>query len=202
MEKGFNDDELADIMNEIESLEKEFSDEVQGVDEAVLNEAENTAAQEKHIEESSGPEMSDNSSDASSEEVEEVKAAAASHVEHEESVIAEHEAEEVVASQEKEVISELAKMPVEEVVAKHEPQDDNVHPISHNHEHHSNQGQQHFSHSKMDFSIEGEMSLNFNFHVSGQTVKLHIEEGNFAIELDGGMKFILPLEQNKVKKAA
>lgn len=26
MDKGFNDDELADIMNEIESLEKEFSD--------------------------------------------------------------------------------------------------------------------------------------------------------------------------------
>ena len=25
MEKGFNDDELADIMNEIESLEKEFA---------------------------------------------------------------------------------------------------------------------------------------------------------------------------------
>ncbi len=29
MEKGFNDDELADIMNEIESLEKEFSTETQ-----------------------------------------------------------------------------------------------------------------------------------------------------------------------------
>lgn len=186
MEKGFNDDELADIMNEIESLEKEFSDEVQGVDEAVLGESENAAEQEGHVEEVSGPEMSDTHPE----------------VNEEEPMVAEHSSEEVVGSQEKEVISELAKMPVEEVVAKHEPQDDNVHPISQNHSHDINQNHQHFSHSKMDFSIEGEMSLNFNFHVSGQTVKLHIEEGNFAIELDGGMKFILPLEQNKVKKAA
>lgn len=31
MDKGFNDDELADIMNEIESLEKDFHDEVEDV---------------------------------------------------------------------------------------------------------------------------------------------------------------------------
>ena len=31
MDKGFNDDELADIMNEIESLEKEFHDESEDV---------------------------------------------------------------------------------------------------------------------------------------------------------------------------
>ena len=33
MEKGFNDDELADIMNEIESLEEEFSEDINKVSE-------------------------------------------------------------------------------------------------------------------------------------------------------------------------
>jgi hypothetical protein len=38
MEKGFNDQELADIMNEIEALEKEFQDPQQHVDNSVMAE--------------------------------------------------------------------------------------------------------------------------------------------------------------------
>ena len=54
------------------------------------------------------------------------------------------------------------------------------------------------THSKMDFSISGDMQMQLNFTVAGQVVKLNVDEENgFRIEMEGGATFSLPLSQNK-----
>ena len=173
MEKGFNDDELADIMNEIESLEKEFSEETQS--EPVV--AEDPIAQEmaESAEEEPVAEMVE-------EAVEEPVA-------------------EVFQEPVAEVLAEVAEMPVEKVVAQHEIFEENVHPISAPSavKAPATTG----GHSSMSFTVEGDMKLDLNFNVSGKQVQLNISENGFELELEGGMKFSIPLDdQSSHKKSA
>lgn len=53
----------------------------------------------------------------------------------------------------------------------------------------------------MSFHIEGDMKLNLNFCFAGKSVDLHITDEGFEIEVDGGMKFTIPVaSETKLKK--
>ena len=148
MDQGFNDDELADIMNEIESLEQEFSEDVK-------------------------PDQ----------------------------VEAPREATEVAETAE--VVSELSQKPIEEVeqAHKHAHDDQNVHSLKSESVDHDQYDSQHdWPSTSMDFSIEGDMKMNLFFNISGKTVHLHINKGAFEIELEGGMKFSIPVDADQSHK--
>lgn len=167
MEKGFNDDELADIMNEIESLEEEFSSddhkmmEEPGIDEVAKSVAEMAEEEEDYI------------------EAEEV---------FEEPVS--------VAPVEAEIFEELSEMNVEDIVPKKEMSsyDDNIHhmkveesPVA-KPAHSPKSG-----HTSMNFSVEGDMKLDLSFMIGTSEVKLHVTDEGLEIELEGGAKFSLPV---------
>lgn len=215
MDKGFNDDELADIMNEIESLEKEFNEEpsdsvevqpeVQAeVEEPVAVEETITAeepviAEEPVMEEEAPVEVEE-------EPVQEVV----------QEPIAEHEPIMVTAEQEvheehvevdtemEEVLTELSEMPVEDVVASHEPHDDEVVALRPSFNPKSVPAPAvSGGHSSMSFTVEGDMKLDLSFNVSGKVVHLNISENGFELELEGGMKFSIPIDEaHSNKKAA
>lgn len=177
MDKGFNDDELADIMNEIENLEQEFTEEVVAVapTPAPTEEVEVKAEAEAKVE---------------------VPVASTPHVE--------------VDQEMKDVLNELSEMPVEEVSGDTvQAHDDNVvslHDTSANTPGSEYTAPAEFApsggHSQMSFSVEGDMRLDLSFNVSGKIVHLHIGENGFELELDSGMKFSIPLDENAHKKAA
>ena len=145
-EQGFNDSELEEIMEEIESLEED----------AIL--------------EDSGPE----------EVVVESK--------HEDS----QEAEVVAEPVQEEVIVESAQEdpPSEEV--------SNVASLSKDHHQSTSSAP---ASTSMDFSVNGEMSLNMGFHINGQRIDLTIDANHgFVIDLPGGARFNVPLSQGDLKK--
>ena len=157
MEKGFNDDELADIMSEIESLEQEFTDDQPEQVEAVQEQTESVEQEQPQVEEQpeevvaqqeQEPQVQDEVV-AQQEPVQEEVVAKEEPVQEEvvakeepvqEEVVAKEEPvqEQVVAKEESfeevdeemnEVLDELSEMPVEDVVPQHKVQsyDDNIH---------------------------------------------------------------------------
>lgn len=129
LDQGFNDAELADIMNEIEGLEKE--------------------------------------------------------IEADKPVVAVSAAKENQAS---EVLEELVEAPVEKVVPISKPKFTEGAPTQA---------------STMDINISGNMVVNLNFCVSGQTVALSLDEkSGLVIEMGSGGKFVLPLGKTAGSKAA
>lgn len=206
MEKGFNDDELADIMSEIESLEQEFTDD-----------------QPEQVEASSQEEVEQ--TDSVEEQPQQEKVFAQQEQEQEEPQVEEHQ-KEVVAQQEEpepivakedqdeideemnEVLDELSEMPVEDVVPQHKVQsyDDNIHhmkqePVQEKESWSASHGQP--AQTSMSFRVEGEMKLDLNFSIGGQDVNLQVTDHGFEIELAGGAKFTLPLgTQHQGKKVA
>ena len=157
MDKGFNDDELADIMSEIESLEQEFAsdDEVVKAQEPGLDEvAQSVAAMvaEEENEDQIEPEVVETAAEEVQAEVEEVQAEDEGHIEP---VVAKHHEEEVsheepsameqapvVAHNESspepesnldsgmnEVLEELTEMSVADIVPEKETEsfDENIH---------------------------------------------------------------------------
>ena len=142
MEKGFNDDELADIMNEIESLEKEFTDDVAPSQES-NDVTEPTAQQEE-------PQAEE---PVESKPEEELRPSA-----------------DLTQPESSEVLNDLADKPAEEVVSKHEPFEENVHQM-HAHKA-NNDWHPSGNQSSMHFTVEGDMALNLAFYVSGKTVAL------------------------------
>lgn len=155
MDQGFNDDELADIMNEIESLEQEFQEE--------------TAPQ------------------AQAESVEEVKEEPENEAEQKPEPLSE-------------VVEQLAQKSDEEIkqVQSEQHDDGNVHAIKQDVSSHKSNWQE----TSMNFSVEGDMKMNLFFNIAGKSVSLHIQDGAFEIELEGGMKFSVPVSEQESKKAA
>ena len=178
MDQGFNDDELADIMNEIESLEQEFTEETQP------DEVEAKAEVE--------------------EEKEEIVAKAETE-DAPQSVEEEIQPEPEQPQAQTEIVEELAQKPEAEIEQAHQQADDdhNVHAIKQEpKESHDNSQKKDWGSTSMDFSVEGNMKMNMFFKVSGKTVHLHVNEGAFEIELEGGMKFSIPVHEQSDKKAA
>ncbi len=138
MEKGFNDQELADIMSEIESLEKEFSDEAPA----------QKAAPEEPSEDHTSPA----------------------------------------------VLRELVKKPEHETVLKTNQHADKAKPMK--------KSQAESAPASLSFQVSGQMAVNLNFEVNGQSVYLAVSDEGLVIEMESGAKFTLPLEKAAGKKAA
>ena len=193
MEKGFNDDELADIMNEIESLEQDFAEEtaeVQVVAEPQQEDQnEEIVAKEQHKEEQEQPEEPQEPEMQEQSEPEQ---------DWEESKVEPIQAE--VDEEMNEVLDELSQMPVEDVTPQHTKQDDNVHHIKE--ERPVSGGSK--SQTAMSFHVEGDMKLELSFHIGDQFIGVNITEEGLVVGLDGGAKFTIPVntESHSNKKAA
>lgn len=214
MDKGFNDDELADIMNEIENLEKEFTGETMPVDEAI-DEPKQVDTVEEVV--------------SAVEEVTPIVEEPITNVEESESIVENFEeptagledqlnqtvesttemaseehlkaSTESIEPHDTAVLGELTQLPVEEVTGEAaKPFDDNVHhlEVKSIDRHASTTAKA--AHSAMSFSVEGDMKLDLSFNISGKVVHLNINENGFELELDGGMKFSIPLEGEKSDK--
>jgi hypothetical protein len=111
-----------------------------------------------------------------------------------------------------EVVEELSSMPVEELEAAHATahDDSNVHQLRHSEptpEHApvvAKKSTGNLPESSLNFSVQGDMKLNLFFNIGGKSVQLNIKEEGLEIELDGGMKFSIPLDHSEAneKKAA
>ncbi len=159
VEKGFNDSELADIMSEIETLERDLDDD---------GEVEATSAPEEE----------------SSEEEEEV---------------VEVKAEQSEEDTDDSIVDNLKEMPVEAVAGKEEIVDNKV---DNNVENIVAVDKVSSAATKLDFSVEGDMTLHLRFHVAGQSIDLDVngEEG-LVIQLGNGAKFCVPVD-SEIKKAS
>lgn len=173
MEKGFNDDELADIMNEIESLEQEFVEDSGSNDEPNQEVEEHQAVQV-------GPEQSGPEVEQPVAATQQSKFSKAPEVDHEM----------------KEVLDELSQMPVEKTVPH--AQEQKVHPLKK-----PSTSSQPSGHTSMQFFVEGNMHMDLGFNIGGQQVKIHVggHEG-LVIELDSGVKFTVPLEAGHSNRKA
>lgn len=216
MEKGFNDDELADIMSEIENLEQEFAEgsaEVAPV-EAVQESSEDVSKEVSAEMDAAAVELEQLEAELADIEIAEPQEELVAEVVEEpvaeitEEVFTEGPVAEAVELdiEMKEVVNELASMPVEDITGDEvESHDDNVH---HMHKV-PTQGPETSTpktghgHSSMSFNVEGDMKLDLSFNISGKNVSLNISEEGFELELEGGVKFSIPLnEVDASKKAA
>ena len=226
MDKGFNDDELADIMNEIESLEKEFADEVVQAD-SVQDEPEKDVMESKidvpvEEDESNVEELTASVEDKK-DNVEEQKDIVDNLSEpHGEAELEHDEKLESNIEMQAEAVSEPStdfidsdvndafddedqhSIDHEEIEASHTHSHDNVHEFKNIKN--VSEAKKEFSgtsKSSMNFSVEGDMHLNLSFNISGKTVNLNINEDSFDIELQDGMKFSIPIsDSHKFDKSA
>ena len=54
----------------------------------------------------------------------------------------------------------------------------------------------------MSFKVQGNLTLELNFEIGGKTVALEVTEAGLNIELEGGMKFTVPVsDSSSLKKA-
>jgi len=226
LDQGFNDDELADIMSEIENLEKEFGEDV-------ANEA--SQGQKLKVEK---------------EEVESKKTDLQAEIDNEVESLMSKESPpvaEVVTKKEEKIISanalddaidaiqdemDIKESIVEEikneVVSNTVPEEkmDNVVPIKNirneipekkpvtitpiNNMQNQNQNQtntqtnnQTNTQTQLDFCVAGQMNLKLNFTVAGQTISLYVNDNDgMVIEMMGGARFTIPMGDTASKKKA
>lgn len=207
MEKGFNDDELSDIMSEIESLEQEFTDDqpVQ-VEASSQEEVEQTDSVEEQPQQEKV--FAQQEQEQEEPQVEEHQKEVVAQQEEPEPIVAKEEHQDEIDEEMNEVLDELSEMPVEDVVPQHKVQsyDDNIHhmkqePVQEKESWSASHGQP--AQTSMSFRVEGEMKLDLNFSIGGQDVNLQVTDHGFEIELAGGAKFTLPLgTQHQGKKVA
>lgn len=215
MEKGFNDDELADIMSEIESLEQDFEHETssqeqtESVDEPVQEqpETQEVVAQEQHDEPEVQPEpevheevhASQHDEPESHQEPEQVVEEESWQEDKVQPMSAHSDEEEDEVDEEmNEVLDELSQMPVEDVTPKHTKEDDNIHHFKGGEKVSENNKSQ----TAMSFHVEGDMKLELSFHIGDQFIGVNITDEGLVVGLDGGAKFTIPVNQQASKKAA
>jgi hypothetical protein len=230
VEKSFNDDELQDIMDEIETLEKEFVEEPnaeapQTDTNLALSEAKENSIQEAIDKEVAtiGEEIVSEAKIEASEEIAQAELEEPlGDFEEEVSASSEVETEEVLVSAVEEAVSEAPVESDQEIADVDDilAESDNVvelTPAATTTSSTSTQG------SNMDFSAQGNMNLNLNFSIGEETgtlivnedqglkvsvsgVEFHIsEETGCVVEMPGGIKFEIPLtaaSSSSTKKAA
>lgn len=93
------------------------------------------------------------------------------------------------------VLSDLAQMTVEEATQTEEVYAENVQKFTHKNSQET---------SSLFFKISGQMQLELGFDVGGSNVVIHVdEESGLVVEMEGGMKFHLPVKaKNHLKKAS
>lgn len=164
---GFDDAELEDIMNEIESLESDFSGE--------------------DTEQPSGPQLGSDG-DSALEEIEDAIAESGTCCA---SVPVEPIRPDLL-------VNSFAKAEKTELQRTIEMEIANIAPLISSQKINAASA----SHSKMSFSVEGEMSLKLNFIINGEKIDLHVDANEgFVIELASGARFTVPIGSS-IKKAA
>lgn len=201
MEKGFNDDELADIMNEIESLEKEFS--------ADMQEKAESQDQIENIESHTGPTIEAKATTESVKETSDFEEEFKAKKEVEEHCAEDHDEDHHVEAHH--VLGELSKMDVEKTTPtfkSEEPvhnhtEESNVRHLEEIKTKHKETDHQESAHTTMSFHVEGDMKFDLSFHIGGQFVGLTVTEEGLEIGLEGGAKFTVPVhEASSIKKAS
>ena len=177
--------------------EKEFSEDVTPSEEvATTEETEHVVAEDSHEEVvAEQPQMSEEET-----HVDEPEPVVEAVVEEVEDIRPSADLTQPAGEETHEVLEELVEVHPEEVVAAHEPFEEKVHPIRDVREefHPHTSG----AHSAMSFNVEGDMKLDLVFHISGKKVHLNIKDGSFELELEGGMKFSIPLDETHSNKKA
>ena len=55
----------------------------------------------------------------------------------------------------------------------------------------------------MSFKVQGDLTLELAFDVGGKTISLEVTEAGLSIEMEGGVKFTVPVsEASGIKKVA
>ena len=58
------------------------------------------------------------------------------------------------------------------------------------------------SSTSMSFKVSGDLALDLQFDIGGKTVAIEVTEAGLSIEMEGGMKFTVPVsEKSSFKKA-
>ncbi len=158
MEKGFNDQELADIMNEIESLENEMK-EAEGFEQNLNSLKVSTPVGDTAI---SDADVDAVLADLASKELEETVQISQT----------------TKTNNEDNIVSIQSKKEVSQVSSKAE--------------------------SSVIFKVEGNMSLDLTFVISGEEINLKVTEGGLVLGMESGATFNLPINSvsKKAKKAA
>lgn len=219
LDQGFNDTELADIMSEIENLEKEFVDETPTakVEELKMDVSE-VSTKKTDLQAEIDNEMENL---LQGNHVEEVVIQTPAPVKAEETKLnpleeaieaIEHEkAEEDVfltaatTTAEVEVVNEVTPIIEEPVVTPvaEEKVMDNVVALKNTKVETQEVKTAPVNQTQLDFSVAGQMNLKLNFTVGGQTIGLHVSEADgLVIEMMGGARFILPMGEIAAKKKA
>lgn len=211
-EQGFNDTELADIMDEIEDLEKEFTQNQEQLStakkEIQSGEGEGVRPEAK---EDSPPEDLEKLPDAGVEDIENVADATHNEVEAEKesatveensdktNVVVETSVEELPTNEAKENFEELAiTAPKAEIKTVAQEAADSALQCSEGVSNSSKPSQTATSSggdNGMEFQIQGDMILNVKFNINGQSITLNVnpEEG-LVIKLGNGAQFTLPVK--------
>lgn len=200
-EQSFNDAELQDIMNEIESLEKEFVEEG-GVEASADTTPEATAEEAPEAQQEEQPEAQQEEA-----EVEEVETVVASEESSEE------DSDDDLASEAESYEEDATPEPQAEV----EVEVDNVVAMPTAQKPVATGGK---GEGYMQFSGQGDMDMQLNFQLGSETatvnvsggalnvtlagVELQLTENGCEVNMEGGVKFSVPLtgSQAQGKKAA
>ena len=192
-ETGFNDAELQDIMNEIESLEKEFVEEEQ-------------TSQPEAVEAAAEPEVVEAEAEPVAEEPAE-----------EEPVVEEPVAEsEPEPTPEPEVVEEVV---AEEPTPEPEPVQEEPAPVQDNVVAMDSPAPEFSGGSQMDFQGSGQMDFQMTFMIGESQAKvwvskekglvvtmdgvdMNISEDGCSVEMEGGVKFSIPFGPSKAGQKA
>lgn len=55
--------------------------------------------------------------------------------------------------------------------------------------------------TSMSFKVQGNLTLELQFDIGGKVVSLEVTESGLTIEMEGGMKFSVPVAEKSHKKA-
>ncbi len=92
----------------------------------------------------------------------------------------------------KPILSKVTKMKVEEAI----PSTNVVDMSSSNSSSKQNLGGK----TSMNFSIDGQMTIDMGFTIGGQFVAISVDEDGFEISMESGAKFTIPLDVNHSQK--
>lgn len=206
LDQGFNDDELADIMSEIENLEKEFVNDglverderpVENLKidtrEAQIKKTNLQAEIDNEVESLLGGNHVEVKTPAAKKPSPQVDTPVVSPGEVKDDNLLATSSPDIEKNVEVETPISEGKV-MDNVVAlknvRSEVVEKSAPPTS-------------INQTQLDFSVAGQMNLKLNFTVAGQTISLYVNETDgMVIEMMGGARFTLPMGEVSAKKKA
>jgi len=180
MDQSFNDQELSDIMKEIEALEEDFDAPLEKSS-AVIEEL--ASLEEEHS-------VPVSASSASSEAViDEGPAEDEAETQIEAESFKEGPVMEVKAYKETIEMEHTVQAPKAQVMPFEPKKLVTEAPKAHHG-------------TTMSFKVQGDITLDLSFDIGSKVISLHVTESGLSIEMEGGMKFTVPVgEKSDLKKA-